>query len=458
MMKASEDDGDYEKTKSPIRKSQPPPPAWMAREANVRRRKPRRTRGMHPAYHEPTLREKLAGLAVLFFSCVYLLFLWRTQSLLEKMEETNSFPWGHDRRTDAEKYIDMEIFNHVPSAQKRSHSNRFFVFHGNIGGQGEGNTMAGLLAAHMLGYEFDRTVCVTRRWRHFHVAFEPIHPDVIAGCPQVLDDLEKAPYQRPIVSILSYDKAPDECYLQELFSSNKPVVGLSINTYPRWSVVPDNFFFTHYRAKQDLLRILAYNPLNPPRTVVHLRDADSLASDPRKGLTENAFEALGSLLPPDTYLVTNRVEWYDYFEKNYHWRHPDWQEVVHSAFRKSWGVRGKKFVRQKGKMTNPKLRFNDTRNILQMWADWFAILTADVVYHTHSDFSISAIHWQNVKSKVIGDWNSTTKQLEFFEESWRESGEMVRLVDRRSNVEGTSQLRNCEEDEVAVDDPLPENE
>jgi hypothetical protein len=139
-------------------------------------------------------------------------------------------------------------------------------------------------------------------------------------------------------------------------------------------------------------------------------------------------------------LVTNRVEWYDKFERKYGWSHPEWNEVIHSAFiKKSWGVRGAGTSKSNVVQT---VEDRETQN-LQMWCDWYTILTAKFVYHTHSDFSISAIHWQNLDSREIMGLNVTTGELELEEESWRITGETKRLVDRTVDGEGTSNLREC---------------
>jgi hypothetical protein len=203
------------------------------------------------------------------------------------------------------------------------------------------------------------------------------------------------------------------------------------NTYPRWPAVPDNLFLDNYRAKPELVKLLPYK--ESPTTVVHLREPDG-KDDARKGLDNDSLKALGKTLPRDTYLVTNRVEWYDKFEKEYGWSHPEWNEVIHSALRRSWGTRG---AAEKSKTVD-----KETQN-LQMWCDWYTILTAKFVYHTHSDFSISAIHWQNLDSRTIIGYNATTGQLDLEEESWRVSGETERLVDRTVGGKGTSDLRLC---------------
>lgn len=84
---------------------------------------------------------------------------------------------------------------------------------------------------------------------------------------------------------------------------------------------------------------------------------------------------------------------------------------------------------------------------LQLWSDWYTLLRAKRVYHTHSDFSLSAIHWMGnmvnttnmmIWSRTILDMNTTTNQLEFGEESWIIEEEVPPVVDRRGD-----QLKNC---------------
>ena len=75
--------------------------------------------------------------------------------------------------------------------------------------------------------------------------------------------------------------------------------------------------------------------------------------------------------------------------------------------------------------------------------DWYTMVTAELVVHTHSDFSISAIHWQDLKSKSIGQFNPDTGELKLKEESWRVDGETARIVDRRLGAPDTSELRMC---------------
>lgn len=158
-----------------------------------------------------------------------------------------------------------------------------------------------------------------------------------------------------------------------------------------------------------------------------------------------SFSFLGRTLPNDTFLVTNRVSWYDFFEREYKWRHAKWEEVVHSGVGRSWGGRDQEvaLTNKNAVFDLPKIVVDETTQKMQMWSDWYTMLTAETVYHTHSDFSISAIHWQDLPSKSFKGWDETKKELIFEEESWRKDGETAALVDRRRDVEGKSQLKLC---------------
>jgi hypothetical protein len=68
---------------------------------------------------------------------------------------------------------------------------------------------------------------------------------------------------------------------------------------------------------------------DPSKTVVHLQKADNVAVRREEGLDSATIEALGKALPCDTYLMTNYVEWYDYFAQHLHWKHPKWQFIMH---------------------------------------------------------------------------------------------------------------------------------
>jgi hypothetical protein len=389
------------------------------------------TKRRRQRHSKPNLKARVTGILLLVAAILYLYFLWRTQSFLDTLEERGRFSIpGHLFRKHA---VTEAASKGQLSPHETSTDDRFIIFIPFLAGQGTGNIMAGLLAAHLLALEFNRIVCVSPTYKDFLDAFEPAHPEAIEKCPKLLVLPDKT--SKNSLRLVNFESVPDECLLKDTLASDIPVLYLESNTYPRWPEIPDNLFFTNYRAKPELLKLLPYKVY--PKTVVHLREPDG-THDLRKGLDDNSLKALGKMLPRDTYLVTNRVDWYDKFEKEYGWSHPEWNEVVHSALQKSWGVRGSK-ERQTRSVANVD---RETQN-LQMFCDWYTILTAKFVYHTHSDFSISAIHWQNIDSREIMGLNAATGGFDLEEESWRITGETKRLVDRTLDGKGTSNLREC---------------
>lgn len=218
---------------------------------------------------------------------------------------------------------------------------KFLIFHRLYEAQGAGNHMHGLLAAHLLGDEFGRVVCVSPHYTDFHLAFDSIDPVAMAHCPDILLRHNKEPpgtRKDHTLELLNYRlHAPNECALRDLLSSSTQVLHLNANTYPRWPQIPSHLhFFAFYQAKPRLLEILPYPPHEPPTIVVHLRQADSGGGDSRKGVDEASLRALGKLLPLDTsrhspFLVTNNAPWFDFFEENFSWSHPSWTVVMHSA-------------------------------------------------------------------------------------------------------------------------------
>lgn len=302
---------------------------------------------------------------------------------------------------------------------------RYIVFKPIPFGQGTGQAMNGLLAAHLLGEEFNRIVCVTPTYKPFHVAFESVHPQAIQDCPSL--KLQRKP---KLISLINYNYGPDECKLKEELSSEKQIVYIVGNSYPRWPTVPDNYFTHFFKPTATLKNALPWT--KPPSTVVHLRKADRDASDPRLGLDTKTLQALGKALPSNTFLVTNNVNWFDYFSGKFQWTHPNWRAVRHNAFKSFlWGQRGKDDLSDKDR--------SDQAQDLQMWSDWYSILCAKRVWHTHSDFSLSAIHWMNVESKTIMGVDEAG-ELKLLDEPWIRETRPPRLKDR-----GPEDLVSCKE-------------
>lgn len=422
---------------------------------------PRRSRARRQSQLEPSPHANLIGCGVLVLSVLFLVILWMTQEVLESVEIKT-----HDLRLMSQKILKHLKVQLPESLTRRRHPtfpsngkaskyappsdlshppDKYIVFDHVLEGQGMGNVISGLLSAHLLGLEFNRIVCTD--YPSFFLAFEPVHPWILQKCPTVLQDGQ---YRRmghlKRIRMITYENAPNECSLQSTLRSNVTIVHMRGNTYPRWPLIPDELFFAYYQPKPALLQILPYDWHHPPKIVVHLREPDGF-TDVRRGVDPDSLKALGELLKSngnDTYLVTNRVEWYDYFERNYNWRHPEWNTVVHSAGEHSWGVRqqrdGGGGLSDGGLSTPPPI--NRTMQDLQMWADWYTLLTAELVYHTHSDFSVSAIHWRNLDSRSIQGMGDDGKLL-LVNESWRVDGETEPLVDRTPTGKGTAMLRLC---------------
>ena len=237
---------------------------------------------------------------------------------------------------------------------------------------------------------------------------------------------------------------------QTLASREHRLLWIEANTYPRWTQTPPQVrFTTYYKPKEALLRVLPWKDSNtPPHHVVHLRAPDG-TSDIRKGLDDETLEALGKHLPSDTYLVTNKVMWYDWFEEKFGWSHPPWQGVTHSALALSWGDRQGRNI--------PRVTLNkdekEMRN-LELWADWYTILHAKSLIHTHSDFSSSAAHWMNIEDSHVLDFcNLKDGTLQLHLEEWRRHddndlllGVAAPLSQRRQDPQlpETQRLEHCD--------------
>ncbi|CAB9515099.1 expressed unknown protein [Seminavis robusta] len=383
----------------------------------------------------------------------YLTLLRRPNTkTLPTLIDPNPPPQSHSHNNNNRPKAPKEYVDHIhPPHKPTTHvtkadldQHRFLVFQGEkLGGQGAGNLMNGLLAMHLLGEEFGRIVCVIKRF-HFLQAFEykdPVHADL---CGLLLEQAETRPEHliwKDIVQMVNFMDPPDECQLKELLASKeRHVIHMQANTYVRWRSVPPNFFLKYYKPRRELLDSLPYDPSHPPSTVVHLRKEDG-HSDYRKGLDEVSLDALGQLLSTETeypFLVTNNVEWYELFQNKFGWRHPKWAYVKHSVLRRTWGTP------EPTRADEQTLKPAEEKQVqrMQLWADWYTIVTAKKVYHTHSDFSLSAIHWMGMDpvtnqdltwSRTILEYDHKTKQLQFTPEQWMLDPVMKRLVDREGD-------------------------
>jgi hypothetical protein len=133
---------------------------------------------------------------------------------------------------------------------------------------------------------------------------------------------------------------------------------------------------------------------------------------------------LGKTLPFSTFLVTNQVDFNTFFEQ-FEWSHPDWKVVRHSAIdRVVWGS-----------TTSSAVLSYECQKMFQVWSDWYTLLQAERVYHTHSDFSLSAVHWNHqIESHSIQgvDGNGS---LQLVDAPWRQGSNTVRpLVERTKDA------------------------
>lgn len=374
--------------------------------------------------------------ALVVFVLYWYLFITKAQQIIDQSQEGNTLMDQLQQQQPREQ---------PPSSLEQLH-HRYIVFHPIPDGQGLGNILHGLLSVHLLGQEFDRVVCVDSQWEGFHRAFRSKRSE---GCLQVQEQLpkrndEKQEKSVPSLKILTYGRAPNECRLRSVLRSAEPVVGITANTYPRWPPVSPGLWDLHYEPTKKLQSVLPYQ--EQPETVVHLRSPDNIKFDPRGGLDPASLQALANKLPSNTFLVTNNVDYYQYFKDKVGWDHPGWKKVRHSALRFiTWGTNA---------VEHWKFGKNDTDQLdegrsLELFSDWYTILKAQKVYHTFSDFSQSAVHWSNnIDSKIIGGVSNITGELKLSEEVWRKDEHETKPLSQRSKGE----LQNCNAAQLALQD------
>lgn len=341
-----------------------------------------------------------------------------------------------------------------------NNNKHFLLFHPIWGNQGQGQMMSGLLAAHLLGKEFDRTVCVSQTYTSFRQAFEP----QTKACQELVPE-GRLRLEKESIALLDYAEKYDECDIyHKLSNRNIRILHFTGNTYPSgFANLPSNNnsfinFLDYYQPTRALLEILPWKNKtrsSPPKVVVHLRQPDG-TRDARRGLDDRTLQALGGQLPNHTFLVTNRVDWYLFFETKYHWNHPPWQNVQHSAIEEiDWAntITGSSTLRH----TQSKYKDNNHGNFttekgiqnLQLWSDWYTLWGAETVYHTHSAFSGSAISWNGkIQGYVIcgsSSNNNTIVVLDLVSNCKRNESHILPLfVDRKRS----NQLRYCHSHET----------
>jgi hypothetical protein len=368
--------------------------------------------------------------------------------------------------------------------------------------QGIGNLLHGLLAVHYLGIEFHWHVCLLPDdWPDFFQAFvlsdtnnHEINDDIMDHCKTIA--LQHPSTPRNTLWLVNFAKIPmNECDLRRRLNDDEPILYIVANTYPRWpallatnntaemstsgvtkapissiSRLGNVSFHDFYQPTPALRKLLPWHddtnqnetatsiqglflpskPLSPPATVVHLRQADGI-HDARAGLDAATLDALGQKLrSSSTFLVTNQIDYYQYFGQNFGWRHPTWTTAIrHSALPKiHWNPLSTKwshsnisdphrkshntiydhnlqsqsgFRSQQGKNHGESSSPSSSLSSLQMWSDWYTLLHAKHVYHTHSDFSLSAAHWNRngqQASYTIRGIDKATKRLDLSLPPW----------------------------------------
>ncbi|KAL7566130.1 hypothetical protein ACA910_003900 [Epithemia clementina (nom. ined.)] len=372
------------------------------------------------------------------------------ESLLIDNLQANSVP------TASEKH--GQTTRNQSSDEKRedavySHSH-FILFKGGGSSQGAGNHLQGLLAAHLFGLEFNRTVCI--KWSDFWEAFEYKDPEHAKLCQNV-----KFRSSNVALSLWNYGSGQyaDECLLyDQLSAQNNTVVAMTGNTYPGWRTeIPPNFFHRYYRPKQALVNSLPYDPNKPPKVVVHLRIPDG-SGDQDRGLDEESLTYLGQMLRgKETYLVTNRPGWYRRFNECCGWSYDmSWEDkpIKHGSMDLVWlsngeQLRGKENVEILFKETDSNTtavvaqdRHGNNQN-LKLWSDWYTMLRAEKVYHSNSDFSRSAVHWNaNGTGYQLAGMKRVTEQQSSHDNNETKQSPSVRVRVHRTQVSAANATSN----------------
>lgn len=271
--------------------------------------------------------------------------------------------------------------------------------------QGVGNLMNGLLAAHLLGEEFERIVCVSHEWQDFLAAFEILNQNCLEH-QALLASLSSSSSRK--LWLLDFSKVPvNECELKRRLQGPDPVITLVANTYPQWPTTTSTALDDSWPLEQWYRRKFSLPWDQAPATVVHLRQSDT-TKDFRPGMDRQTWTELGIMLPRNnTYLVTNQVDLYTFFEANFGWSHPPWRGIQHSAIANiQWTSTTATTLDQ-----TTTIMSREKQQQQQLWADWWTIYQAKNVYHTHSDFSRSATRWSRISSSYTIAGLSTNRTL-----------------------------------------------
>jgi hypothetical protein len=205
----------------------------------------RRRQGTRRA-SSPDPNANLIGCCVILVSGIFLVLLYKTQEILDSIVTKSDFRISAKsilkRLTDKKApmaarhtFSSRSKSKYPPPSDLRNPPSKFLIYDSDLAGQGTGNVVSGLLTAHLLAVEFGRIVCT--EYPELLEAFEIAHPWVIDHCPGALRDVkdsDAAGGEIKRIFLINFEKAPNECHLKEVLSSDTKYIIMIGNTYPRY--------------------------------------------------------------------------------------------------------------------------------------------------------------------------------------------------------------------------------
>ena len=297
---------------------------------------------------------------------------------------------------------------------------------------GVGHFMQGLLAAHLLAREFNRTVCV--EWPQFHQGFQYKSPETLQKCQTYTNTLSQQQQQhqhrhhdhvphklslwteRPLEQGVSYELTTaqkhdpaqktqqlqdwahhyttDECSFHAILESRAPdhaVVLFQGNTYPRWHAqIPPHLLEEHYTLRftphiPAATDILIHLRAPPHDHDVDLAHANEYTADKYRGLDEKTLFYMGHKWEgPQHTLITNRPDLYAHrFQECCAWNVLEDAEKEHNDPDEE----------DPETSSDTTTTTDDIHALRTLWRDWYALYKAPTVYHSNSELARSATHW-----------------------------------------------------------------
>lgn len=273
----------------------------------------------------------------------------------------------------------IEFHAKLPQTME-SQRDRFLFFRGGGRGQGIGNIMNGLIATHLLAERYNRTCCVAY-WPSFSNAFSR---NTENAC---LSLASSVPTKQLSLWNFGSGKIDKECwsvgsYCDLLLKGDEAFIKITGNEYPFdfFPPLPVGLFDRLYTPSEHLRPFLLPRK-SLPTTVVHIRAGDNSA-DKRTGVDADSQMFLIQFLPKDAFVITNN-------------------EIIHKRFVTA-GFRS--YHAPVGQVHTSVSGNSDV--IMHAWRDWYTIFKADVVLHTPSAFSESAVRASGSFSRRIKDYDA----------------------------------------------------